>query len=1086
MQSSMPGASSQAVVSVRPPVAGLFAGPEASRDPNDVSNNQQQETVQSKFATPPAYAIPPPSFSYGVVSQTSATSGSSKQGSTDGVKFALPAATAPMQPPVPTQPSSGPSFSYGIGAHASAGSSSSQQSHSSTVVNPSSASALSSLDSGKFIAPANAASLQPPAPGQSNVAGRPASWDSGTVAQNAPLSLRPPLLAASGYSFPVSLQVPAASEGSQNSQSSASTSAAVAQESSGITSACSSPMVNVPIHTSSIPNIVPAANPYNTVRMPAIPMFPSPPMMPGTPGTPGPPGIHMPAPSSSSNVNARPPALDSSASARPTLPSVPPSSSNSATVNAAQNVQQQMYSAYPGPPIIPPPQALWLRPPQAGGPQHPPFLPYPPVYPGQIPIPVRPVSFPPVTLPEQSQPPGVSPVGPPAETSLTAGGAGQQSSPLGTQSPPPGIDKETKSSDSVKKDEVIISSDGDDAWTAHKTEAGVVYYYNAITGESTYTKPSAFKGEPEKAIGQPIPISWEKLGSTDWSLVTTNDGKKYYYNTRSKVSSWQIPIEVVELRKKQESESSSKMSAPSAPNSGGLEEKSPSSVGLSAPAVNSGGRDAMTLRPSAVPVGSSALDLIKRKLQDAGTPAGSSPLPASSVSSATEVNDPNMVENTAKDQQLDNLKEKIRDANGDGNMSDSSSDSDDNDGGPSKDKYIMEFKEMLKEKGIAPFSKWDKELPKIILDPRFKAVPGYALRRSLFEHYVRNRAEEARKEKRAAQKAAVEGFKQLLEEASEDIDHKTDYATIKQKWGNDPRFLALDRKEREQLLNEKVHPLRKAYEENVQAARAAAVSSFKSMLRDNRDINSSSRWSRMKDSLRGDPRYKSVKHEEREILFNEYISELKAAEQEAERAARAKKEEEEKLKEREREMRKRKEREEQEMERVRLKARRKDAVVSYQALLTEKIKDPQASWTESKPKLDKDPLGRTKNPDLEETDMEKLFREHMKMLYERCAREFRALLAEVITGETASQAAENGKTALNSWTMAKELLKLDPRYSKLPRKERESLWRRHVDEIIRKQKKYDTKDEKANPIEKVKTPMDSRSSPVPGRNHGRR
>lgn len=47
----------------------------------------------------------------------------------------------------------------------------------------------------------------------------------------------------------------------------------------------------------------------------------------------------------------------------------------------------------------------------------------------------------------------------------------------------------------------------------------------------------------------------------------------------------------------------------------------------------------------------------------------------------------------------------------------------------------------------------------------------------------------------------------------------------------------------------------------------------------------------MKDSLRNDPRYKSVKHEDREFLFNEYISELKAAEEEAERAAKAKREE---------------------------------------------------------------------------------------------------------------------------------------------------------------------------------------------------
>lgn len=37
----------------------------------------------------------------------------------------------------------------------------------------------------------------------------------------------------------------------------------------------------------------------------------------------------------------------------------------------------------------------------------------------------------------------------------------------------------------------------------------------------------------------------------------------------------------------------------------------------------------------------------------------------------------------------------------------------------------------------------------------------------MFEHYVKTRAEEERKEKRAAQKAAIEGFKQLLDEVSE-------------------------------------------------------------------------------------------------------------------------------------------------------------------------------------------------------------------------------------------------------------------------------------------------------------------------------
>lgn len=37
----------------------------------------------------------------------------------------------------------------------------------------------------------------------------------------------------------------------------------------------------------------------------------------------------------------------------------------------------------------------------------------------------------------------------------------------------------------------------------------------------------------------------------------------------------------------------------------------------------------------------------------------------------------------------------------------------------------------------------------------------------------------------------------------QDIDQNTDYQTFKRKWGEDPRFQALDRKEREFLLNER-------------------------------------------------------------------------------------------------------------------------------------------------------------------------------------------------------------------------------------------------------------------------------------------
>lgn len=54
--------------------------------------------------------------------------------------------------------------------------------------------------------------------------------------------------------------------------------------------------------------------------------------------------------------------------------------------------------------------------------------------------------------------------------------------------------------------------------------------------------------------------------------------------------------------------------------------------------------------------------------------------------------------------------------------------------------------------------------------------------------------------------------------------------------------------------------------------------------------------------------------------------------------------------------------------------------------------------------------------------------------------------------EAAAQETDDGKTVLTSWSTAKLLMKSDARYTKMPRKDRESLWRRHVEEIQRRQK----------------------------------
>ncbi|XP_021998864.1 pre-mRNA-processing protein 40C-like isoform X2 [Helianthus annuus] len=120
--------------------------------------------------------------------------------------------------------------------------------------------------------------------------------------------------------------------------------------------------------------------------------------------------------------------------------------------------------------------------------------------------------------------------------------------------------------------------------------------------------------KPDKVFAQSTPLSWEKCAGTDWSLVTTNDGKRYYYNAKTKLSNWQIPADVAKLRKTQENDALKEQSI-SMHNVTTLTEKGSGPLSLNAPAITTCGCDAIS------PVSPSTLDLIKKKLQDSAAPA---------------------------------------------------------------------------------------------------------------------------------------------------------------------------------------------------------------------------------------------------------------------------------------------------------------------------------------------------------------------------------------------------------------------------------------------------------------------------------
>merc|ERR1711972_1318130 len=69
---------------------------------------------------------------------------------------------------------------------------------------------------------------------------------------------------------------------------------------------------------------------------------------------------------------------------------------------------------------------------------------------------------------------------------------------------------------------------------------------------------------------------------------------------------------------------------------------------------------------------------------------------------------------------------------------------------------MAQFEELLEDKKISAFSTWERELHKIVFDPRYLLLTSKE-RKQVFDKYVRERAEEERKEKKAKAKEKKDG-----------------------------------------------------------------------------------------------------------------------------------------------------------------------------------------------------------------------------------------------------------------------------------------------------------------------------------------
>uniref|UniRef100_A0A8C7JMM3 Transcription elongation regulator 1 n=1 Tax=Oncorhynchus kisutch TaxID=8019 RepID=A0A8C7JMM3_ONCKI len=537
-------------------------------------------------------------------------------------------------------------------------------------------------------------------------------------------------------------------------------------------------------------------------------------------------------------------------------------------------------------------------------------------------------------------------------------------------------------------------------WSEYKTADGKTYYYNNRTLESTWDKPQELREkekEAEKAkerqqaleeeamemedeqpkIELPKevkevrgelekPVVTNPIPGTPWCIVWTGDERVFYYNPTTRLSMWDRPEELVGR-----ADVDKNIQEP--PHKRGLEDAT-RKLGISKEELEQAAEEALEDEP---------VKAKKRKKEEVMKEADSE-------------------KEAAMEAELKAARERAI---------------------VPLEKRMTQFRDMLLKRGVSAFSTWEKELHKIVFDPRYLLLNPKE-RKQVFDQYVKTRAEEERKEKKNKLMQSKDEFRKMMEEAK--LTARTTFSEFASKHAKDPRFKAIEKmKDREAIFIEFMTALKKKEKEDSKNRGEKVKQDFFELLGDHQ-LDGGQRWSKVKDRLEGDPRYKAVESSNtREELYKQYVDKQAKnmdsdKEKEMERAARI----EASLREREREVQKARSEQTKEIDREREQHKREEAIQHFRALMSDMVRSSDASWSDTRRNLRKDHRWESASL-LERDEKEKLFNEHVEALSKKKKENFRQLLDETVM-----------ITLTTTWKEVKKIIKEDPRCIKFSSSDR--------------------------------------------------
>eukprot|EP00850_Spirogloea_muscicola_P004143 SM000017S02883 [mRNA] locus=s17:918328:927163:+ [translate_table: standard] len=386
-------------------------------------------------------------------------------------------------------------------------------------------------------------------------------------------------------------------------------------------------------------------------------------------------------------------------------------------------------------------------------------------------------------------------------------------------------------------------------WQEATAQDGRKYYYNRRTRQSSWEKPPEMMTAQERADASAI-----------WKEFTTPDGRKYYYNKVTKQSKWTMPDEM-----KQEK---GLLPAPAA--------GAPAPLATTTPVVSMPSAAISASLLAAAPAApQSKVEAVVDKPVEAASPLMSPKAePVNGMVSGGDLEEAKKgmvtagkinVSPAASKQEKPAAPEPLTFA--------------------TKQEAKTSFKELLEAHHIGSDATWDQTMRQIANNKRYSALKTLGERKQAFNEYIAQRKKQEVEEKRLKVKRSREEFLAMLSE-SKALTSSMRWSKAQALFENDPRCQAVEKeRDREELYEDYLVDLERKEKDRAREDRKHNQAEYRAFLETCDFVKVNTQWRKVQDRLEDDERCARLDKIDRLEVFQEYIRDLEKREEEEKQIA---------------------------------------------------------------------------------------------------------------------------------------------------------------------------------------------------------